>query len=504
MAVCSIVDWAKHHRTALLLAGILLVSIFLRFYDLGAESVWLDEAESIKESALSIQKIAEHSNQPPLYFLLLRGWIHLFGTNEIALRSLSAIFGVLAVLLVFLTGRALFNPRVGLIGAFLVSLAYFPVAYSQEARAYSLLLMLSLLSMWTFVEILRTGKYWTYPAYFASGFLLIYTHFYGLFIILSQVLFFLLFYKKYKDQRWKFLYSAGPLLISVIPLILLLKNRISVIYTHGFWIPRPGVGELFSTISNFYAMGPGRIAIPVIICLLAIAGLFIIARMEKKPLRVKARKHQRDKPVWQIHFESPERTVLLLLWLGLPVLIPFIESQIMTPVYQSKYAIGALPALCLLSANGLNNIRWTWVFYPVLIVIVVLSAIGLHSYYINDIKDQWREVAGLIDAEAGVEDVIVVCEEYHRVPLNYYYKGNLRREGINSLQDAKKFVDSETGSMSGKEGRLWLVLVYNKQPVLEYFIDSYGQSSIDLARRYTGITVVRMDIAASDLNKVER
>jgi len=145
MPANSWIDWGKRHYVVLLLGLVLAISLFLRFYDLGTESIWLDEAESIRESALSPRGIAEHANQPPLYFLLLRGWIHLFGTGEIALRSLSAVFGVLAVWLVFLVGKALFNPRVGLISAFLTSFAYFPLAHSQDTRAYSLLLLLSLL-----------------------------------------------------------------------------------------------------------------------------------------------------------------------------------------------------------------------------------------------------------------------------------------------------------------------------------------------------------------------
>jgi mannosyltransferase len=117
-----VTEWAKRHRIILLLISILLIALFLRFYELGTESIWLDEAESIHESALSVQQIAQHTNQPPLYFLILRIWIDLFGTSETALRSISAIFGVLAVGIVFLVGRSLSNPRVGLIGAFLASI----------------------------------------------------------------------------------------------------------------------------------------------------------------------------------------------------------------------------------------------------------------------------------------------------------------------------------------------------------------------------------------------
>jgi mannosyltransferase len=489
-------DWVKHHQTGLFLAVILLISLFLRFYDLGTESVWLDEAASIKESALSIQGIADHSNQPPLYFLLLRGWINLFGLSETSIRSLSAVFGVLAVLFIFLAGKALLNPRVGLIGAFLASFAYFPVAYSQEARSYSLLLMLSALSFWIFIEIMRTDKKWLYPVYLVTGLLLIYTHFYGLFIIISQVLYFIIFFKKYKSQRWKFMASTAALVIALIPFVLLLKNRISNIYGDGFWLPRPGLMTLVNTPAGFFGTGSLRYVNLALIILLAILGFFTIKTVQNKFTRTKGEKY-RNNPVRQIHPESRETIVLLLLWAGISILVPFIESQFMTPVYQAKYAIGAFPAFCLLAANGLNNIKWQWVFYPVLILIVVLSSLGLRDYYRYDIKEQWREVARMIDSKAQSEDIIVVCEGYYATPLNYYYKGNLQEKGINNLEEAQKFVSSETDNMSKNQSKLWLVLVDNKGQILDYFLKSYGKDSVKLAKRYVSITVLQFDIAVS-------
>jgi mannosyltransferase len=488
----------KRHHVVLLLALVLLVSLFLRFYDLGAESIWLDEAESIKESALSLQGIADHTNQPPLYFLLLRGWIHFFGTSEAAIRSLSAVFGLLAVLFIFLAGKALLGPRAGLIGAFLASFAYYPVAYSQEARAYSLLLMLSALCGWAFIKILKTDKKWLYPTYLGCALLLAYTHFYGLFVILAQVLYLVIFFKKYKAQRWKFLASIAALVIALIPFVLLLKNRISSIAGNGFWLPRPDLLTLVDTLRDFCATGPARYVVLALVLLLAIAGMFNARRAETNNTAIPRKGRSRklpDNPVPQRQQELPGINVLLLLWLFLPILIPFIESQFMTPVYRARYAIGAYPALCLLAANGLNKIKWPWVFYPVLILLVVLSSLGLHTYYQENIKEQWREVAGLIESKAKSEDVIVVCDGYFQSALDYYYRGNSRETGIAGLEDAQKFISSESDNLIKNKSQLWLILVSNKEQILNRFIKAYGEDSIKLARKYTGIAILQFDIA---------
>jgi mannosyltransferase len=304
-------DWIVRHRLILLFSVIVILSIFLRFYDLGTKSIWLDEAESIKESSLTIQGIAAHSNQPPLYFLILRGWIHLFGISEIAIRSLSAIFGVCAVGLIFMVGRSIFNTRVALIGAFLTSFAFFPILHSQNARAYSLLLLLSLLSYWCFIEALKKNNIWWYLAYLIASLLMLYTHFYGLFIVTSQIILFFIFFKRYKIQRWKYLGTIAILLIALVPFALLLKNNIYSIASNGFWIPEPDINSIVSNLINFSGIGSPRYILLTIFILLAIFGFFAVNRLERYNSRRQLKKHK-DNPVWQIRLESPEIICLLL------------------------------------------------------------------------------------------------------------------------------------------------------------------------------------------------
>ena len=139
--------WAISHRVILILLGIILIGSLLRIYHLGTESIWFDEAASIdgsKESLVSvIQSSGRLHNQPPLYFVLLHFWMLLFGTGEIAVRSLSAIFGIISIFVIYQVGCQLFNRKVGLISSFLSAISCYHIYYSQEARAYSLLQLLT-------------------------------------------------------------------------------------------------------------------------------------------------------------------------------------------------------------------------------------------------------------------------------------------------------------------------------------------------------------------------
>jgi mannosyltransferase len=492
MATNSFSQWIKNHREILLLSVILVIAVFLRWYNLGTESIVLDEAASIKESAMTIQGMAAHSNQPPLYFLLLRGWMAVFGTTEVALRSLSAVFGVLAVGVVFMVGKLLINRRVGLAAAFLVAIAYFPIKYAQTARGYSLLLLLSVLSYWCFIGILKRNSTRWYIGYLLTTLLMAYTHFYGLFIIASQFIFFLIFFKRYPAQRWKFLGSVAIIIIGLIPFVLLLKNNISSIAGQGFWIPEPGPKELINTLLIFTGSGPGISVLFFIFVLLVIWSLFSVVKTGKKQSNWRV-KNNADRRKWKIQFDSPEVVVLLVLWFVIPILVPFIESRLMTPIYQDKYAIGTLPALCLLVATGLSKLKWQWIFYPVLAAIVAFSSWGLADYYKYVTNEQWRETAQLVESKAEPGDVIVFCESYYEGAFDYYYKGQLEETGFNSLSEAQQFVSTKGRTIAHEKGRVWIIMAYNKASIADYLIKTYDKSRLVVGTQYYAITIMLFD-----------
>ncbi|HXZ95041.1 MAG TPA: glycosyltransferase family 39 protein, partial [Dehalococcoidia bacterium] len=301
-------SWIKRHRIILMLAMIVLISVFLRFYDLGTKSIWTNEAQSILESNLSVQGMVKASNQPPLYDLILHNWISLFGTSEAALRFPSAIFSVLTVVVIYFAGSALFHKRTGLIAAFISSFSSFLIAYSYDARDYALLALLSTLSYWFFIEIIRKDEKKYYAAYIVSSILLIFTHFYSLFIIASQVLFILIFIKKYKAKISKYAIIMGiPIMFGAIPMLMLLKGNISHIAEEGFWISVPGNLSTVETLVNFSGSGPAKYEIFGIFSLFAILGIFMLIKQRYRHTSTDV-----DQPR-QSRLQSQEIIILLLL-----------------------------------------------------------------------------------------------------------------------------------------------------------------------------------------------
>ena len=166
----------KVTKYGIALLGIVLIGAFLRVYHLGTQSIWLDEAFSVALAKMTLPQMVQATAadvHPPFYYFLLHYWIIVFGTSESAVRLLSALFGILAIPMIYVVGRRLFNKEVGLVGALILALSSFNVYYSQETRMYSLMALLALLSMvllLTFLAAEYAGRVsWICALYNASG-----------------------------------------------------------------------------------------------------------------------------------------------------------------------------------------------------------------------------------------------------------------------------------------------------------------------------------------------
>ena len=123
-----------------MLAVVLALAAFLRFYRL-SPGLSADEVYSLevsRHSVGSIVRILAHGDtHPPLSYVLLHFWAEAFGSSEVAVRSLAALFGVGTVLMLYLLGRLLWGPLAGLIAALMLSLSRINVECSHFARMYT-------------------------------------------------------------------------------------------------------------------------------------------------------------------------------------------------------------------------------------------------------------------------------------------------------------------------------------------------------------------------------
>ena len=108
--------------------------------------MWLDEALSVNIASLPLGDLTEalkHDGHPPLYYVLLHGWMNLFGDGNLAVRSMSAVISVATLPLAYLAGRRIGGPRLGLTTVFVVALSPYAFRFGSETRMYSLLMLLA-------------------------------------------------------------------------------------------------------------------------------------------------------------------------------------------------------------------------------------------------------------------------------------------------------------------------------------------------------------------------
>src|SRR5262245_16343487 len=149
----------------------------LRFFHLGFESVWFDEAYSIQLATGSVGHILLErwtDIHPPLYYLALHFWMPIAGTTESAVRLLSAVADLVTIPAAWLTARRLFGSRIALVTAVLLAISPFHVQYAQEARMYALLCLLATVSMYSFLSFLGESSRTSRLVYVLSTTLMLY------------------------------------------------------------------------------------------------------------------------------------------------------------------------------------------------------------------------------------------------------------------------------------------------------------------------------------------
>lgn len=177
-----------------------LLALALRLFRIDAQSAWFDEAFTIHAGASRwgemLRILIDDFNHPPLHSLLVHWWFDLFAVGVLQARVLSAIFGTLAVAALYWLGVLLFDRRTALIGSFLLAISQLGIIYSQEARAYSLLLFLFIVASGFFVRAFRSGSIRDFALFVVTASLMLYTHYYAVFALAGLLIYALVFRRR--------------------------------------------------------------------------------------------------------------------------------------------------------------------------------------------------------------------------------------------------------------------------------------------------------------------
>lgn len=385
------------HRSLLVMAALLAGAAYLRFHLLTNKSFWFDEGFSVGVARLDWSNFLHllwlREANMALYYVLLKLWMA-FGMSEFYVRTLSVIFALAALPVVYALGARLFGTRAGLIAAALLSVNAFHVRYSQEARGYTLLVFLSALCSWFWVRCIEHPTPRNWRLYTLASILIVYSHFYGILVVVAHWLSLAVMPRENRPIPMPFRYLRF-FAYGMLPIAIFLWRAGTRPMN---WLPRPN-GAILRHFFQSLAGNGGSMLL----------GLYILTWTAAAYARQRSDRLQR----WRFDF--------LFLWLAFPIVVVVAASQFKS-VFLARYLIVCLPASLLLAAAGISRLRKA-VQPVILLVMGVLSIGGVLAYYQRDFdvgRDDWRAATRYVLAHAEPGDGIFFYTAPGRMTFEYY------------------------------------------------------------------------------------
>jgi mannosyltransferase len=440
-------DNANQSRDYVLLSLLAVAAFITGLYRLDYQSIWLDEFTTLNVTS-SLQTIKGYfqvfPEQHPLYYYL----VYFLKANQdlFTLRLLSLIFGVLSLFPLFLIGRRLFSRKIAFLSCTFFVLSPFTLYYNQEGRMYTLLMFLALVQVCFFIIWVQDKSAAGRIGVVAASVLALYTHFFAILLLGSEVLFLLLVYR----SRGK-LFSPVELGLvfflvglSYLPWFIFFLNNIG--NNNQDWKGIQNI--LFAIPYTFFRFAFGYAVLPLsydvkahtmkylpniifwclVLCLAYLPSGILLRRSygSRKPM---------DK---------------LIPFLAIVPIVMINSLSIFKNVVSERYVIYSAPFLYLTIVSVFSFVPQRlkgWASVSIILP-MLLMLVGLYSYYFNsDFGKTDYKNASLFIRRSATSDAVILCKPGHiGGPLDYYLKksfsiksfvwwNDFRRETIWTLEN---------------------------------------------------------------------
>ncbi|MCK9431353.1 MAG: glycosyltransferase family 39 protein [Candidatus Omnitrophica bacterium] len=403
----------------MILFFIVITGISLRLYQLGAFSLWFDEADSILSAIPPFQVLGmlKAGRVLVMHNLFLNFW-KIAGTDEFTLRISSAIFGVLAIVVLYRIAEYVFDKKTALWSAFLLSISPFNIYYSQELRPYAMMVLLTLCAVYCLVKGLKEKKITYWLGYVVFTVLNFYTHWIASFYFFTVIVYFIIWRRDHKEVQKAFIFSNAVVVLLSIPWVWSLVRvfRLILDWDSLFskisigWIPAVDYASIPFTLKNFaagysvnYFIGGAALLLYGIFFL---RGVFLL---------------RNDRKMW-----------LMFLLFVFPIILLYGISEYRS-CYVDRYLIVSSAFFYLIVACGLRDTKRV-LRIAVLGAFIVFSACGLimqyHNFLAGDFiehrgaqcKKQEHRAADYVLQRLNPEDGILHVCRSTVLPFEFYFK----------------------------------------------------------------------------------
>ena len=413
----KVINWLKNNKD---ITAILLIAFILRIIGLDRMSLWVDEVYTAVESNPNfswgelMNSVFTSDPHPPLYFIIVYFFFKIFGYTAFVLRFISVLMGVAGVWATFRLGRELYNRNVGRYAAILATFNYFLIYYSQEGRMYAMLYLTTTLAFYFLVRFIKQPTNRNLLWYVLCSTLMIYSHLFGVFVLVSQFVILAYFIlRPYAASTKRMLLStigAGVAnLLLYIPVIsIILKNR----DRQGFWAEAPTSDVFTQYFKDFF--GSAEVVVMFTGLLILVFWFQVMRRPSDKKGFINP---ETDKLIFT--------AFVLSVWIFGSLLLPLVRSYTDFPIMVNRYFISSVPAILIMIAIGLEYVRSKAVQIGILALILIFSVNDLlliKQFYRAHYKTQFREAADFI-AENNKNNEQVVTRR------GFYFPFYLKNQG---------------------------------------------------------------------------
>ncbi|MBL8159419.1 glycosyltransferase family 39 protein [Candidatus Saccharibacteria bacterium] len=403
-------DWGRLLVGAVIaacMAGVVLISqLFLI-----DNSLRLDESQSVWQASHSLSGmlgVVAQDVHMPLYHILLQQWMHLFGDSVVSVRSMSMVFFLATIPFVYLLARLVLSRKWSLIVTILFSLSPFMNWYANEARMYTLLVFFAAANQYFYARILKDGKGWF--GYLLTTIFGAYSHYFFMFNLLAQAMFYLVNRKKYfrPGMFKRFIGVMVALAVALSPWVAYFIMSGLASNTRPL-IERPTAVNFFNVYSQFlfgFQTDAVNTAIVSLWPLILIIAFFTVKR----------------------HLRMDRVVAYLLTMAFVPIIVAFALSFVVTPFFLSRYMVSAIAPLTIALVWLIS--RYGPKFSTLLITLwfLIVGATFTQQLASADtpVKEDFKAAAQSIEKTSSVHDIIVLSSPFTVYPFEYYYDGPLQ------------------------------------------------------------------------------
>lgn len=387
-------------RNIIIALVMLQIAVCLPF--INSFPIALDEPFSIfwaQQDLGEMVSLFANENNPPLHFVVLHYWIKLFGIESISVRSLSLIFNILTIPVVFAFARKLLTPSYASLVVLIFICSSFNHYHAMESRVYSLFVLLSTLAFYDLYRFIFEKKS-PYIRLAIWNILLLYSHYLGSFVIVVEVIVLVLFIEEFTIRRiLLFIFSLIITVLGYLPGINWFFQRLGNFSEKGTWVPEPHYSELYGNIIRFYNKPFSFITIITIVLF-----LFFIFRKKLPSNNFGS-------------LRSKKNLYIFLIFL-IPYFGMFIFSKLIQPVFLDRYLLFTSIPLYFTLALVVDCVLPKNKSHFSLLIILPLAATAQWFPDNNREPDLQANYVREIEEEHSLK---VICPPFYDLTFLYHY-----------------------------------------------------------------------------------